>query len=173
MSANDEGSVSIDPNPPKSPSDVIEGLVFTSGVGVWAQTRRPHTFVYTQHELITDLNGNSQSDLIVRGIYRLLPSDHLGTPSTSYPWATTISGFSDQFGEVEFPWDSPEPDFRLYACLTSQIGIVLRSAKASVPWCVAGRNRTARWAKCHPAHCVARDDFPLSERETHGSIAGS
>jgi hypothetical protein len=95
MSANDEGSVSIDPNPPKSPSDVIEGLVFNSGVGVWAQTRRPHTFVYTQHELITDLNGNSVGDLIVRGIYRLLPSGDQYTGNSVYKLSlgdATISG---------------------------------------------------------------------------------
>lgn len=71
--------------------------------------RRPRTFVYTQHELITDLNGNSVGELIIRGIYRLHLSGDQYMGSFVYELSlgdATISGSVTNSGSripLEFP----------------------------------------------------------------------
>jgi hypothetical protein len=79
LAAYDQGNVTIDPNPPKSPSEVITGSVFSAGNGVWKQKGPPRTFVYTQRELMSDLSGNLIGFLHVRGNYTLSASGHTYT----------------------------------------------------------------------------------------------
>ena len=76
LAAYDQGNVTIDPNPPESPSEVITGSVFSAGNGVWKQKGPPRTFVYTQRELMSDLSGNLIGFLKVRGTYTLSASGH-------------------------------------------------------------------------------------------------